>query len=263
VTYLGYQNTTGMTAMDYRLTDGHADPPGQTDGFYTEKLVRLPEAFFVYQPPPDAPAVGPLPAARNGFATFASLNNIPKLTPRNFRVWGAVLRNVPNSRLLVLGYERGIFERNIREILTGEGIDGGRVQVVNKRPRPEYLELHNEIDLALDSFPFNGHTTVCDALWMGVPSIMLEGDSYASRFGGSTLLGVGLGDLIARSEERYVELAVALAEDRERLGKLRCALRERFAASPLIDQRRFASQVEQAYRDMWRAWCASGSTASA
>jgi len=263
VTYLGYQNTTGMTAMDYRLTDGHADPPGTTDRFYTEKLVRLPEAFFVYQPPADAPPVGSLPAERNGFVTFASLNNIPKLTPQNFRVWAAVLARVPGSRLLVLDYEGGVFERNIREMLAREGIDGGRVQVVGKRPRHEYLELHNEIDLALDSFPFNGHTTVCDALWMGVPSIMLEGDCYASRFGGSTLLGVGLGELIARSDGDYVELAVALAQNRERLGELRRTLRDRFRASPLVDVQRFAAQVEQAYRDMWRAWCATGSTASA
>ncbi len=263
VTYLGYQNTTGMSAMDYRLTDAHADPPGATDRFYTEKLIRLPEAFFVFQPPADAPPVGRLPAERNGFVTFGSLNNIPKLRPQNFRVWGAVLARAPNSRLMVLGYAGGVFERNVREMLAGEGIEGSRVQVVDKRPRREYLELHNEIDLALDSFPFNGHTTVCDALWMGVPSIMLEGEGYASRFGGSTLLGVGLGELIARSEGQYVELAVALAEDRERLGELRRTLRERFAASPLVDARRFASQVEQAYREMWRAWCATGSTASA
>lgn len=263
VTYLGYQNTTGMSAMDYRLTDAHADPLGMTERFYTEKLVRLPAAFFVYQPPTDAPSVGPLPAERKGYVTFASLNNIPKLTPRNFRVWAAVLARVPNSRLLLLGYAGGVFERNVRDVLAREGIDGSRLQVVGKRPRREYLELHNEIDLALDSFPFNGHTTVCDALWMGVPSIMLEGDSYASRFGGSTLLGVGLGDLIARSDDQYVELAVALAEDRERLGELRRTLREHFSASPLVDAGKFASQVEQVYRDMWRAWCATSSTASA
>ena len=263
VTYLGYQNTTGMTAMDYRLTDAHADPPGTTDRYYTEKLVRLPEAFFVFKPSADAPPVGTLPAERNGFVTFGSLNNIPKLTPQNFRIWGAVLARVPNSRLTVLGYERGVFEREVRAMLAREGIDGNRVQVVGKRPRRDYLELHNEIDLALDSFPFNGHTTVCDALWMGVPSIMLEGDCYASRFGGSTLLGVGLGELIARSDGDYVELAVTLAENRERLGELRRTLRDRFAASPLVDARRFATQVEQAYREMWRAWCATGSTASA
>ncbi len=263
VTYLGYQNTTGLSAMDYRLTDAHADPPGATDRFYTEKLVRLPEAFFVYEPLADAPDVETLPAEREGFITFASLNNIPKLTPRNFQVWATILQRVAGSRLLVLGYPDSLFERRVRELLAAEGIDGSRVRVVGKRPRRDYLALHHEIDIALDSFPFNGHTTVCDALWMGVPSIMLEGDCYASRFGGSTLLGVGLGDLIAGSTEEYVELAVALAEDRERLRKLRCVLRERFRESPLLDVRRFASQVEAAYRGMWRAWCASGSIASA
>jgi protein O-GlcNAc transferase len=257
VTYLGYQNTTGMSAMDYRLTDAHADPPDVTDRWYTERLVRLPGSFFCFAPPESSPPVGPLPAERSGDITFASLNHIHKLRPENFRAWARVLTRVPASRLKVLAYAPGTLERNVRTLMAEEGIDPGRIEVVNKRPRYDYLEMHNEIDVALDTFPFNGHTTVCDALWMGVPSIMLEGDRYSSRFGGSTLLGLGLGELIARSVDEYVELAVQLATDRRRLTELRGTLRERLLSSPLVDAQRFAREVEAAYRQMWRTWCAS------
>ncbi len=257
VTYLGYQNTTGMSAMDYRLTDAHADPPGLTDRWYTERLIRLPGAFFCFAPPESSPPVGPLPAGQTGAVTFASLNHIHKLTPENLRTWAKILARVPNSRLRVLAYAPGVFERHVLTQMAAEGVDPARLEVVNKRPRYDYLQMHNEIDVALDSFPFNGHTTVCDALWMGVPSIMLEGDRYASRFGGSTLLGVGLGELIARSVDEYVELAVQLATDRQRLAGLRSMLRERLLGSPLVDAKRFAGDVEAAYRQMWRTWCAS------
>jgi predicted O-linked N-acetylglucosamine transferase (SPINDLY family) len=257
VTYLGYQNTTGMRAMDYRLTDAHADPPGITDRWYTERLYRLPDSFFCFAPPEPAPPLGELPCSREGTITFASLNHIPKLTEAAVRIWARILARVPASRLVLLAYSPGVLERNVRAVLAEEGVDPARVDVRNKRPRFNYLKMHDEIDIALDTFPFNGHTTVCDALWMGVPSIMLEGDSYASRFGGSTLLGVGLGDLIARSPDEYVDLAVNLATDRERLTELRRTLRERLRQSSLVDAPRFAAQVETAYRDMWRAWCAS------
>jgi len=256
VTYLGYQNTTGMSAMDYRLTDAHADPPGVTDRWYAEKLVRLPRSFFCYAPPERSPEVNELPALRGEYITLASLNHIHKITPRALRTWAEILRRVPKSRLMILAYTPGVFEANVQAVLAEEGIDAGRVEVVNKRPRYEYLEMHGQIDLALDTFPFNGHTTVCDALWMGVPSIMLEGSRYASRFGGSTLLGVGLAELIAHSVEQYVELAVGLAQDTQRLAELRRTLRERLATSGLVDGPAFARDVEAAYRQMWQSWCA-------
>ncbi len=257
VTYLGYQNTTGMSAMDYRLTDAHADPPGMTDAYYTEKLVRLPSPFFCYAPPEPSPAVAPLPALAAGRITFASLNNIYKLTPDAFRVWARILARVPDSRLVVLAYSPGMFERRVREWMAAEGIDPARIEVVGKRPRYEYLQMHEHLDIALDTFPFNGHTTVCDALWMGVPSVMLEGESYASRFGGSTLLGMGLDEWIAHSIDEYVDIAVARLQDRDRLAELRSTLRGRLEQSPLVDAGRFTRNLEQAYRHMWRTWCAT------
>jgi len=257
VTYLGYQNTTGMTAMDYRLTDSHADPPGTTDAYYTEKLIRLPGSFFCFQPPDPAPAVNPLPAHAKGFVTFASLNHIPKLTDEAFATWLEILARVPDSRLLVLAYAPGKLQDRVQQLAAGAGLDPARVVVVNKRPRYDYLAMHHEIDIALDSFPFNGHTTVCDALWMGVPSVMMEGASYASRFGGSTLVSLGLEELIARDRPQYVQIATELAADWPRLIAYRNSLRARMAASPLVDAAGFTRGVEAAYRQMWSTWCAA------
>ena len=257
VTYIGYQNTTGMSAMDYRLTDEHADPPGMTDGYYAERLVRLPRAFFCYQPPDFAPEVNALPALETGRVTFGSLNQPFKIRPAAWQAWSRILAAVPNSRLLVLGHAGSQFERHGREIVAAAGVDPARVEVVNQRPRSEYLRLHHEIDIALDSFPLGGHTTVCEALWMGVPSVMLEGGSYASRFGGSALVNLGLTDLIARSGDEYVEIAVRLAGQLDRLAELRRTMRGRMQDSPLLDAAGFARNLEDAYRRMWRAWCES------
>jgi predicted O-linked N-acetylglucosamine transferase (SPINDLY family) len=154
--------------------------------------------FFCYGRPTASPDVGPLPAASSGQITFASLNNMCKLTDQAFELWAKILARVPDSRLVVLGYSGGVLERRVRGIVEQCGVAGERVVVVDKRPRYEYFQLHHHLDIALDTFPFSGHTTICDALWMGVPSLVMEGDRYAARFGASTLAGVGLLDWIAR-----------------------------------------------------------------
>jgi len=254
-TYLGYQNTTGMSAMDYRLTDAIADPPG-SDEFYSEKLLRLPTSFFCYQPPDRAPEVNALPALERGYVTFASLNHLSKLTDAALVAWASLLREVPRSRLLLLGYTPGVLETRLRNIFAEQGVDPERLQVINKRPRFAYLELHHGIDLALDTFPFNGHTTICDALWMGVPSVVLQGDRYAARFGSTALVNLALEDLIAKNVGEYVAIAAGLARDLPRLAALRRELRATFLASPLTDAPRFAREVEAAYRQAWRTWCA-------
>ena len=158
----------------------------------------------------------------------------------------------------MLAYSGGEFERKIREIMAAEGVDPLRVEAINRLKHLEYLELHHAIDIALDSFPFNGHTTVCDALWMGVPSIMLEGRTYASRFGTCTLVNVGLSELIAHDPDEYVEIAVRLAGDRKRLAELRRSLRRRLRESPLVDAAGFTRKLEAAYRQMWQARCTPG-----
>jgi protein O-GlcNAc transferase len=255
VTYIGYQNTTGMSGMDYRLTDEQADPPGQTDKLHTERLVRLPRSFFCYQPAEDAGPLTPLPAAARGFITFGSFNNFAKVTPRVIEAWWRILERVPRSRLIVLAYRAGYLEEHLKSHASRKGIDPARIDVHDKVPHDQYMRLVSEADIALDPFPFNGHTTTCDAIWQGVPVVMLRGQTYASRFGGSVLANVGLGPLMADSVERYVEIAVAMAGDRNRLEALRRGLRATMQQSALLDFVGFTRNLEEAYRQMWRGWC--------
>jgi predicted O-linked N-acetylglucosamine transferase (SPINDLY family) len=257
VTYIGYQNTTGMSAMDYRLTDERADPPGRSDALHTEKLVRLPRSFFCYRPPAEAPPITPLPARATGQVTFGSFNSFGKVTPQVIAVWLTILERVNSSRLMVLADRGGFVERRLGELAQERGLDPARIVVVDRRPLKEYLQLLQLADIALDAFPFNGHTTTCDSIWMGVPVVMLEGETYASRFGGSVLANVGLASAIAGNVEQYVEVAVGLAEDLDALESLRSELRPRMASSVLLDFAGFARNVEAAYRQMWHVWCAT------
>jgi predicted O-linked N-acetylglucosamine transferase (SPINDLY family) len=255
ITYIGYQNTTGMQAMDYRLTDAYADPPGLTERYHTEQLVRLPRTFFCYRPPEDAPDVGPLPALANGFVTFASLNNFAKVTPEVLKTWAEILHAAPRSRLVVLAAMTPSLARYVEETFSGHGIAAERLRLVGHLPHARYMKLISEVDLALDPFPFNGHTTTCDCLWQGVPVVSLSGQTYVSRFGASALATLGLDELIAASREQYRQIAVGLAGDLERLARLRATLRPRMAASPLLDFATFTRNLEVEYRRMWRRWC--------
>ena len=255
VTYIGYQNTTGMRAMDYRLTDEYADPPGQTDRYYTEQLVRLPQTFFVYKPSDDAPAVGPLPASERGQVTFGSFNNFGKVNPPVLATWAEILRAVPNAHLVILADMTETVENRLRETFANHGVEAERLKLVRRLPRPEYLQLIKSVDIALDPFPFNGHTTTCDCLWQGVPVITLSGDRYVSRFGGSGLKTLGLDELIAASPEQYVEIATRLAGDLPHLAELRSSLRLMMSTSPLMDFAGFTRNLEAAYRKMWQSWC--------
>jgi len=255
VTYIGYQNTTGMHAMDYRLTDAYSDPPGETDALHTERLARLPQTFFCYQPSSDAPPVAPLPATANGFVTFGSVNNFTKVTPGVLHAWAQVLKGVPGSRLVILADMVRSLRERISATMIGHGIAAEQLELINRVPRSGYLKLVNRIDIALDPFPFNGHTTTCDCLWQGVPVVTLSGTTYVSRFGGSGLSTLGLQDWIARTPEEYVRLAVEKAGDLAGLARLRRELRSRMAASPLLDFEQFTRNLEGEYRRMWRAWC--------
>jgi protein O-GlcNAc transferase len=258
VTYIGYQNTTGMSAMDYRFTDERADPPGRSDERHTEKLVRLPRSFFCYRPPDEAPPITLLPARALGQVTFGSFNSFNKVTPQVIAVWLTILERVNDSRLVVLADRGGHVERRLGEMARERGLDPRRIVVVDRRPLKEYLQLLQLADIALDAFPFNGHTTTCDLIWMGIPVVMLEGETYASRFGGSVLANVGLDSMIASNVDQYVDIAVTLAQDLDALESLRRELRPRMAASVLLDFAGFARNVEAAYRQMWRDWCVTG-----
>jgi predicted O-linked N-acetylglucosamine transferase (SPINDLY family) len=255
VTYIGYQNTTGMQAMDYRLTDDWSDPPG-TDAHYTEKLVRLPRAFFCYQPSPDAPEVVPPPALDRGFVTFGSFNAFPKITPQVLETWAEILQALPDSRLVILGNVTPSLLEHIHDSFARRGIVPQRLTLADRRPRPEYLKLINTVDIALDPFPFNGHTTTCDSLWQGVPVVTLAGQNYVSRFGSSAHNQLSLLDLVAKDPREYVSIATGLASDQSRLQELRASLRDRMKQSPLLDFAGFTRNLEATYQTMWRNWCA-------
>jgi protein O-GlcNAc transferase len=252
--WLAYPGTTGLTAIDYRLTDPQLDPPGMFDRYYSEESIRLPETFWCYDPLTYEPQVNALPAMNSGNTTFGSLNNFCKVNADVLKLWARVLLAVERSRLMLLT-EEGSHREATLEIFQREGIGRERIMFVTPRPRSEYLKLYHQIDIGLDTLPYNGHTTSLDALWMGVPVVTLVGQTVVGRAGLSQLTNVGLSELVAHSEEEFVKIAASLAGDLPRLSKLRGEVRERMAHSPLMDAPRFARNVEAAYRAAWKLWC--------
>jgi protein O-GlcNAc transferase len=258
VTWLGYPHSTGLQSMDYRITDAVSDPPGASERFHSEQLLRLPGSFSCFAPPEEAPPVGELPALSAGLLTFGSFNNPAKITPETVALWAGVLRRVPASRMLIRGYSRA--NRGSRARLLGlfaaNGIGAGRLDLRgNTASYREHLELYCELDIALDCIPYNGTTTTCEALWMGVPVLTLAGDSHRSRVGATLLQSVGLPDLIASSPGEFLDRAAALAGDLGELARLRGALRGKMADSPLTDGASFTRNLEAAYRTIWQTWC--------
>jgi predicted O-linked N-acetylglucosamine transferase (SPINDLY family) len=255
VAWLGYPGTTGLSTIDYRLTDPYLDPPGLFDAFYSEESVRLPETFWCYDPLTNEPSVSALPALKNGFVTFGCLNNFCKVNDDCLALWAEVLKTVPGSRILLLA-PFGLARRHVLARLENQGVEGGRIEFIERQPRQDYLRLYQRIDLVLDPLPCNGHTTSLDGLWMGVPPITLASKKSAfGRAGYSQLCNLGLKELAAEGHEQYVAQAAGLANDLRRLEELRGTLRERMQQSPLMDARRFARHVEEAYRQMWQRWC--------
>jgi protein O-GlcNAc transferase len=262
VAWLAYPGTTGLSTMDYRLTDPYLDPPGLDDRFYCEESIRLSDAFWCYDPltsDPEIPKVNALPAITSGRVTLGSLNNFAKINDGVLQLWARVLAAVPRSHLILLA-PAGQARRRVIDKFQTEGIDAGRVEFVERKPRLDYLKLHHHFDLGLDTLPANGHTTSLDSFWMGVPVVTLAGQTAIGRGGKSILSNLGLPELIAETPEEYVEIAVKLSSDLPRLAELRRTLRQRMQASPLMDAPSFARNVEAAYRQMWRRWC-SGTAA--
>jgi len=256
VSYLGYPNTTGLSVIDYRLTDALADPDG-ADAFVVEKLIRLPECFLCYGPSGHAPPIEPPPALRNGYVTFGSFNTLPKINESVIETWAAILRTIPEARLLLKNRalaDHGTCERYQR-LFAEHGVAAHRLDLVAWTTRSsEHLALYNRVDVALDTFPYNGTTTTCEALWMGVPVVSLEGDRHAGRVGVSLLTQTGLTELIAHTADEYTMIAKTLAADTKRLAKYRQTLRDRVTAS-LCNAEVFTHRLEAAYREMWQHWC--------
>jgi protein O-GlcNAc transferase len=251
--WLAYQGTTGLATMDYRLTDQHIDPIGLDDRFYAEESIRLADSFWCYDPLTTEPSVGPLPALARNHITFGSLNNFCKVNAEVLRLWARVLRAVDGSRLLLLAAD-GPHRQRALEIVEQAGVAPERVAFAGKQPRPRYLELYHQIDIGLDTFPYNGQTTTLDAFWLGVPVITIVGQTAVARSGASLLRCVGLPELVAATPDQFVRIAIELADDLLRLGQLRAALRDRLRNSRLMDAPRFARAVESAYRSAWERW---------
>jgi protein O-GlcNAc transferase len=259
VTWLGYPATTGMAAMDYRITDSYAEPPGMTEHLNTETLWRLPEIFCCYQTHENSPVVIDHPPFEdNGYITFGCFNNFSKVTDPVLAAWEQIMAQVPESRLLIeiLGIDNPQFRASVEARLQRLGLALDRV-ILEPRKRANQFVLYNKIDIALDPFPCNGGTTSFDTMWMGVPFITLAGKHFVSRMGVTILTNAGLPELIARNIDEYIGLATGLALDKDRLRRLRHNLRDRIAKSPLMDQTAFARNMEAAYREMWRKWCDS------
>ena len=259
VTWIGYPNTTGLSTMDYRITDALADPVGAADELHTEKLLRLPECFSCFQAPKNSPDVGPLPALANGFITIGSFNNFAKITPHVMRVWIDIMNRVPGSRLLLKN--RSLDNPHLKQLILDQlckhGADAKRVDLRSPDISPmDHLNGYNLLDIALDSFPYNGTTTTCEALWMGAPVITLAGNNHVSRVGVSQMTNLGLPEFIARDTNDYVNIAVALANDLPRLAELRAGMRERLKNSPLMNVPRFTKNLEEAYDVIWKKYLA-------
>jgi protein O-GlcNAc transferase len=257
VTFAGYPGSTGLTTIDYRLSDPFLDPRGTDETVYSERTLRLPDSFWCYDPMEgrDIP-VNPLPALERGFITFGCLNNFCKINGNVLTLWAQVLRQVEKSRLLMLA-PRGSCRQRALDQLSREGIDPERVEFVPFQSREGFLQIYHRIDLGLDSFPYNGHSTSLDSLWMGVPVITSVGRRAVSRAGWGQLSNLGLTELAAQTPQDFVSSAVCLAGDLPRLSQLRSTLRQRMEQSPLMDAPKFARSIEAAYRQMWKVWCAT------
>jgi len=263
VTWIGYPATTGLSSIDYKIVDNYTDPPGMTEEFYTEKLLRIPGCSLCYQPDRESPAVGPLPALSSGHVTFGSFNNFAKVTPDVMDLWARILEAVPDSRLVIK--TKSLSDRSTRDYVmdrfTEKGIKAKRLELLSWEPSTKaHLEMYNRIDIALDTFPYNGTTTTCEALWMGVPVITLAGKSHASRVGVSLLSNAGLFGLVAETPEEYRTIAFNLAGDLKSLESLRKRSRESLSCSAVTDSTIFVAELERCYRSIWQDWCESKSS---
>lgn len=260
--WLGFPATTGMSSVQYRLTDCITDPDG-ADGLYTEKLIRMNGFFCCYRPMirrplfryQEAYAVRPTPAKRNGYVTFGTCNNLSKLTDEVLRTWARVLARVPGSKLLIEGKDlgRADFAAKFTARCEMAGIAADRLRLVNLDPKNQYLTYH-DIDIALDPFPLTGGTTSCDTLWMGVPMVTLEGEMFSSRMGMGLLTSIGKPEWIGHDADDYVAIAARLAEDHEALDQIRMTVRPLMECSPVMNEALHAREFGAGLRKMWHEW---------
>jgi len=254
--YLAYPNTFGLSRMDYRITDDWADPVGLTEQYHSEKLIRLAGGFLCYTPEFAETELAELPALTSGKVTFGSFNVFPKITDQMFAAWAEILLRVPDSQLLI---KANIFNEKtnlakIEQRFAALGIKKERLILLAAiADKKSHLQVYDQVDIHLDTYPYNGTTTTCEALWQGVPTITLQGKSHRSRVGTSILNQVGLENYITQSLEAYIDLAVASANKLPELADLRRTMRERLQNSLMLDGKRFMSELEEAYSQVMQA----------
>jgi predicted O-linked N-acetylglucosamine transferase (SPINDLY family) len=256
ITWLGYVGTTGLAAIDYLIADRFHVPPGAEE-HYREKVLRMPDGYACFEPPDEAPEVGPLPALERGQVTFGSFNNVSKLHRDVVALWAEVVRRVSGSRLVLVSPALigRTARRRVGEAFVAAGGLEEQLELRGTMLRPKLLAAYNEIDIALDPFPYSGGITTCEALWMGVPVITCPGETFASRHSFSHLSNIGMTETVAADTRDYVERAAGLAADLPYLATLRAGLRDRMARSPLCDGPRFAGHLATLLRDVWKEWC--------
>jgi len=248
--WLGYLHTTGTRCIQYRLCDSHTDPAPESEKLHAEKLVRLPHSQWCYRPFLTIAHVPAPPCLANGYVTFGSFNHPSKISPATRRRWSELLARAPGSRLVVVGVPAGRTTESLRRDLAAGSVGESRIRIVPRVPLDEYFRWFDSVDIALDTSPYSGGTTTCDALWMGVPVVTAPGARSVSRSAASLLTTLGLGDWIAAAPEEYVARAAEKARDVAGLAKLRATLRSRMQASPLMDEAGFTRDLENAYRRM-------------
>jgi predicted O-linked N-acetylglucosamine transferase (SPINDLY family) len=255
MTYIGYPSTTGLPTIDYRITDLRCDPKGY-EKYYTEQLIRLPLGFLSFTPSKESPPVRPFNKEKQNI-TFGSFNALYKVTEEVVSVWAQLIKSVPNSNLFLKNkaFLCSATKQYWQNLFAKYGLEENRVTLAHTVPSKEHLDLYNQIDIALDPFPYNGTTTSCEALWMGVPIVTLEGNTHVSRVGVSLLHSLNLNHLIASSYEEYIQIASDLAKDRDQLFNLRASIRQKILNCALGDGKKFIFQLETAYTEAWQKWC--------
>jgi len=254
VSWLGYLATTGLTAMDYYLADNYLLPPGEFDGQFTEKLVQLP-ANAPFMPSVEAPEVNALPALKNGYITFACFNRPNKITPSAVRLWSTLLKALPGAKMLLGAMPQEGNDDTIGEWFALEGITHDRLIFRSRSSMRNYLKLHQEVDICLDTFPSSGVTTTCHAVWMGVPTLCLNGKSMASRGAMAIMNHVGLPGFVADDQDGFVKNGLYWANNPAALADVRATLRARFNGAALAQPALITDGLENAFRAMWKAWC--------
>jgi protein O-GlcNAc transferase len=258
MTYLGYPDTTGLSTVDYRIVDQYVEPP-EEDGLYTtEKPLRVPHSYFCYTPIEKCPATGDTPALKNGYITFGSFNNYAKVSDAIVDVWAAVLKAIPTSKFLLKNQALKDPDtwQHFKARMVERGIDPHRLHYSKfEKSTQDHLRVYQKVDIALDSFPYNGATTTFEALWMGVPVVTLVGNAHVSRVGKSILATLGFDNLIANTSDEFVSICQTLANDIKYVQNFRQTIREKMQTSPVMDAKTFTKQFEELLLSAWNNWC--------